>query len=96
MYALRKIRFTLLCVYDVLTKLPFCCLFSLCFWQFWDLFGCMQSLITHIQKIPSQSLKKTSVTIFIKAFIAAYDSMTRHLAATIHQTWQLLDQKQEF
>ena len=89
MYALRKIRFTLLCVYDVLTKLPFCCLFSLCFWQFWDLFGCMQSLMTHILKIPCQSLKKTSVTIFIKAFIAAYDSTAQDLAPKVHEKWPL-------
>ena len=39
-----------------------------------DFFGYMESLMKNIQKSPSQSLKKTQVTIFIKAFISAYDS----------------------
>ena len=35
-------------------------------------------------KSPCQSLKKTRVTIFIEAFIAAYDSTAQDLAAKIH------------
>ena len=44
----------------------------------------MKSLMTDIQKSPRQSLKKTSVTIFIEAFITAYDSTAQDLAAKIH------------
>ena len=44
----------------------------------------MKSLMTDIQKSPCQSLKKTSVTIIIKAFITAYDSTVQDLAAKIH------------
>ena len=35
-------------------------------------------------KSPCQSLKKTSVTIIIEAFITAYDSTVQDLAAKIH------------
>ena len=38
----------------------------------------------------------TSVTIFITAFITAYDSTAQDLAAKMHQKWALLDQKWEF
>ena len=57
--------------------------FLLRFWQFWDLFGYMKSFKTDIQKSPGQSLKKTSVTIIIKALITAYDSTVQDLAAKI-------------
>ena len=44
-------------------------------------------------KKPMSVTKKTSVTIIIKAFIAAYDSKAQDLAAKIHQKWPVLDQK---
>ena len=37
--------------------------------------------MTDIQKSPHQSLKMTSVTIFIKAFLSANDSTAHDLAA---------------
>ena len=40
--------------------------------------------MTDIQKIPDQSLKKTSMAIIIEAFITAYDSTAQDLAAKIH------------
>ena len=43
----------------------------------------MKSFKTDIQKSPGQSLKKTSVTIIIKALITAYDSTVQDLAAKI-------------
>ena len=43
-------------------------------------------------KKPSQSLKKTPMIIFIRAFISAYDSTAQDLAAKIHQKWPLFDQ----
>ena len=40
---------------------------------------------------PCQSLKKTSVTIFIEAFMTAYDSKAQDLAAKINKKWPLKD-----
>ena len=46
----------------------------------------MKSLMTDFQKLPGQcqSLKKTSVTIFNKALLIAYDSTAQDLDANIH------------
>ena len=44
----------------------------------------MKSLVTGIEKIPRQSLKKTSVTIIIKAFITADEYTAQDLAAKFH------------
>ena len=49
--------------------------------------------MTSIQKSLCQSLKKTAVIIFIRAFISAYDSTAQELAAKIDQKWPLLDLK---
>ena len=43
----------------------------------------MKSLMTDIKKSPCQSLKKTSVTIVIKAFITVDEYMAQDLAAKI-------------
>ena len=52
--------------------------------SFGTFFEYMKSLMTDIQKSLCQSLKKTSVTVIIKAFITAYDSTVQDLAAKIH------------
>ena len=44
----------------------------------------MKSLVTDMQKKPCQSLKKTTVPVFIKAFITAFDSMAQDFAAKLH------------
>ena len=54
------------------------------FAAFCDLLGYMKILMTDIPKTPCQSLKETSVTIFIEAFIIACDSTAQELAAKIH------------